>query len=290
MSSPFSGALSGGTDVNLDGLTPVAEFRSKKAAHAAVEYLSSQGIKVRGVTLVGEGVRVIEQVMGPIPYGRVALRGAMSGAWMGLFVGILLSVTRENSPVSWSGSMLIGVAIGMLVAVVTFALGNRKKRALSISHQIVPERFVMCCPTEELNAIRQSLAELQDIPLRMIGGAGSSRHLSGGSAHESVTHSGAANLPGAHQLPNPNQHHVPNQQPDQQTHPHQGQQVMGAPGATPPAGGTPSPSTQPGSDVQPSSHAQPAPAEVDVATGLTYGEAVELKRRQERERQQSQGQ
>lgn len=265
MSSPFSAAPTGGTDVNMEGLTPVAEFRSKHAAHAAVEYLVSQGVTVRGVTLVGEGVRVIEQVMGPIPYGRVALRGAMSGGWMGLFVGILLSVTSNPSPVSWTGAMLIGVAIGMLVAVVTFALGNRKKRAMAISHHIVPERYVMCCPADELNAIRGSLAEFDDVPMRMIGGHGAA-----------VSHTPPAKVE-IHGGQSPQHGHAAPVHDGSQghEHPHAGvpQAAGDATGNKVPADGTAGQTPQ------------GAP---DVVSGLTYGEALELKRRKERE-QQSQG-
>lgn len=169
MSSPFSAASTNGVDASLEGLTPVAEFRSKKHAHAAISHLSTSGVTVRGITLIGEGVRVVEQVMGPVSYGRVALRGAMSGGWMGLFVGLLLTLTRDQQPVSWTGAMFIGVAIGMLVAVVTFAIGNRKQRALSISNQVVPERYVMCCPAEQLHGVRSALTQFSDVPMRLVG-------------------------------------------------------------------------------------------------------------------------
>lgn len=261
MSSPFSAASTNGADASLEGLTPVAEFRSKKQAHAAISHLSSSGVTVRGITLIGEGVRVVEQVMGPVSYGRVALRGAMSGGWMGLFVGLLLTLTRDQQPVSWTGAMFIGVAIGMLVAVVTFAIGNRKQRALSISNQVVPERYVMCCSAEQVHDVRSALTQLSDVPMRMIGTGAT------GVAGPTLGQAHGSDVGVAHDQVSGGYRHTP---------------------GSPVGSDSPMPGQQTPQGGHADGHVQTGERDGQVpATGLTYGEALELKRKEAQQQNQS---
>ena len=43
------------------------------------------------VSIVGNDLKMVERVTGRLSYPRVALSGALSGMWFGLFVGVMLS-------------------------------------------------------------------------------------------------------------------------------------------------------------------------------------------------------
>src|SRR5690625_6261137 len=68
----------------------VSTYDSYADAVAAVDKLAQADFPVRAVSVVGNGVKSIETVTGKLTYGRVALSGALSGGYLGLFVGLLL--------------------------------------------------------------------------------------------------------------------------------------------------------------------------------------------------------
>jgi hypothetical protein len=68
----------------------IARYATYLEAQRAVDYLSDNQFPVQHVTIVGTGLRMVERVTGRLTYARVAVAGAASGAWFGLFVGLLL--------------------------------------------------------------------------------------------------------------------------------------------------------------------------------------------------------
>ena len=57
------------------------EFDTYAEAQALVDRLSDAGFPVQNVRIVGEGVRIVEQVTGRMTKGKAALLGAAGGAW-----------------------------------------------------------------------------------------------------------------------------------------------------------------------------------------------------------------
>ncbi|MBC7308050.1 MAG: magnesium transporter, partial [Dietzia sp.] len=70
----------------------IADYPTYLEAQKAVDYLSDHQFPVQLVTIVGVDLKMVERVTGRLSYPRVALAGAASGAWFGLFVGLLLSL------------------------------------------------------------------------------------------------------------------------------------------------------------------------------------------------------
>ena len=69
----------------------VGSYTSYLDAQKAVDYLADQQFPVQLVSIVGNDLKMVERVTGRLSYPRVALSGALTGAWFGLFVGVLLS-------------------------------------------------------------------------------------------------------------------------------------------------------------------------------------------------------
>jgi hypothetical protein len=101
---------------------------------------------------------MIEKVTGRLTQGRAIAAGAAGGAWWGLFVGLLLGIF-STSGTAWIGSILTGLAIGLVFGVLFGWMGYRAtqgKRDFTSTSQIVASRYdVMCNPAhaEEARAL-----------------------------------------------------------------------------------------------------------------------------------------
>ena len=70
----------------------VASYPTYEQAQRAVDHLSDSGFPVEQSAIVGRDLRLVEQVVGRLTKSRATLMGAASGAWFGLFVGLLVTL------------------------------------------------------------------------------------------------------------------------------------------------------------------------------------------------------
>jgi hypothetical protein len=137
----------------------VAAYDTYLEAQQAVDYLSDHKFAVEHVTIVGTDLRMVERVTGRLTYGRVALAGALSGAWFGFFVGLLLSLFGGPS----AGGVLfvaigLGAGFGLLFSVLSYALTGGR-RDFTSSSQIVASTYAILCATEHAGDARSMLLE-----------------------------------------------------------------------------------------------------------------------------------
>jgi hypothetical protein len=77
----------------------VASYSSYADAERAVDYLSDRGFEVSRTAIVGRDLRYVEQITGPMTYGKAALRGALTGAFVGVLIGSASSTgSTPSSP------------------------------------------------------------------------------------------------------------------------------------------------------------------------------------------------
>src|SRR6476620_1445951 len=69
-------------------------------AQQAVDYLSDHEFPVQNCLIVGTDLKQVERVTGRLTYGKVTAGGLLSGLWLGLFVGLVLSLFGTGS--AWS--------------------------------------------------------------------------------------------------------------------------------------------------------------------------------------------
>lgn len=128
-------------------------------AQKAVEALSDKGFPVQQVTIVGTDLKMVERVTGRLTYPRVAVAGMASGAWFGLFVGLLLTMfSPEGSLYSIVAAVGIGAGFGLLFSVLSFSL-TRGKRDFTSSSQIVAASYAVLCERETAGQATQILRE-----------------------------------------------------------------------------------------------------------------------------------
>lgn len=135
----------------------VASFDKYEAAQAAVDTLAAADFPVRNVSIVGADLKSVERITGRMSYGRAAAGGALSGAWLGLFFGLLLVIVAPQSGFVFVGAaVLIGAAFGMMFNVVTYALRRRRRDFSSIA-QIVASTYAVVVEAELANKARNIL-------------------------------------------------------------------------------------------------------------------------------------
>lgn len=137
----------------------VAAYDTYLEAQQAVDYLSDHKFAVEHVTIVGTDLRMVERVTGRLSYGRVALAGALSGAWFGFFVGLLLSLFGGAQV---GGVLLVGIGLGagfgLLFSVLSYAFTGGR-RDFTSSSQIVASTYAILCAAEQAGEARSMLRE-----------------------------------------------------------------------------------------------------------------------------------
>lgn len=134
----------------------IAVYSTYLKAQKAVDKLSDEGFAVQGVTIVGHDLHMVERVLGRLTYPRIAVAGFASGAWFGLFVGLLLSLFGTGGSGVIITALLIGGAFGLLFSVLSYAM-TRGKRDFTSSSQIVAARYVLLCIADTAGEARSLL-------------------------------------------------------------------------------------------------------------------------------------
>ncbi|BAS17053.1 conserved hypothetical protein [Arthrobacter sp. Hiyo8] len=138
----------------------VGSYTSYLDAQKAVDYLADQQFPVQHVSIVGNDLKMVERVTGRLSYPRVALSGALSGMWFGLFVGVMLSFfTPAGGPFSIVTSVLMGAAFFMLFGIVTYA-AQRGKRDFTSTSQVVATNYDVIVALEASHEARRLLHQL----------------------------------------------------------------------------------------------------------------------------------
>jgi hypothetical protein len=109
-------------------------------AQKAVDYLSDNQFPVENCMIVGTDLRQIERVTGRLTHGRVAGAGALSGMWMGLFVGLIFSLFGQGSTLAVLSTVAFGAVFGLVWALLGYAATKGRRDFTSVS-QVVATRY-----------------------------------------------------------------------------------------------------------------------------------------------------
>jgi hypothetical protein len=138
----------------------VGSYATYEEAQRAVDHLADSDFPVRDVTIVGVDLMLVERVIGRLTWGRVLMSGAASGAWFGLFVGLLLFFF---SPDGSFGPILVGLLSGVVFGIVFAAVGygaSRGRRDFTSASQMVAGRYDVLCQPRNAEKAREMLAKL----------------------------------------------------------------------------------------------------------------------------------
>ena len=134
-----------------------ASYSTYLEAQKAVDYLADHQFPVQHVTIVGSDLKMVERVLRRLSYPSAAIGGFASGAWFGLFVGLILTLFSSSAAGLMIPAVLFGGAFGLLFSIITYSL-TRGRRDFTSSSQIVATSYAVLCASEHAGQARQLLA------------------------------------------------------------------------------------------------------------------------------------
>jgi hypothetical protein len=129
-------------------------------AQRAVDHLADRDFPVQNVLIVGTDLKQVERVTGRLSWGRVIAAGVLSGAWLGLFVGLIFALFTTEG---WLGVIVSTILFGAVFGAVWAAIGysaTRGSRDFTSVQQVVATRYEVLVEHKLAEQARALLAEL----------------------------------------------------------------------------------------------------------------------------------
>ncbi len=130
-------------------------------AQRAVDFLSDHEFPVQNCLIVGTDLKQVERVTGRLTTGKVAVGGALSGLWLGLFVGLIFALFGSGNVLQVVVSTaLFGVLFGLVWALAGYA-ATRGRRDFTSVQQVVATRYEVLVEHKYAERGRELLATMQ---------------------------------------------------------------------------------------------------------------------------------
>jgi hypothetical protein len=150
--------------LTLDFPQSLAVYDDYAAAQKAVDFLADKEFPVENCLIVGTDLKQLERVTGRLTTGRVALGGLASGAWLGLFVGLIFSMFGEGSVIALIlSTALFGALFGLIWALVGYA-ATRGRRDFSSVSSIVATKYEVLVEHKHAARGRELIATMPGAP------------------------------------------------------------------------------------------------------------------------------
>lgn len=138
----------------------LASFDNYLAAQGAVDKLSDNKFPVHKVAIVGVDLRMVEQVLGRMSWGRAAGGGLLTGAWFGLLLGLFVSffaTAEDSNPTTLILlGLLYGAGFGIIFGLVSYWMTGGKRDFLSRS-QLIATKYDVHVTLDGLGDARKIL-------------------------------------------------------------------------------------------------------------------------------------
>lgn len=136
----------------------LASYETYAEAQTAVDHLARADFPVSELSIVGTDLRSVERVTGKLTYARVAGAGALSGLWLGLFLGLIFFIfSPEGTSFAVLGAaVLLGAGFGMLFGIVTYTI-NRRRRDFTSVMQVIATGYAIIADPDHINRARNIL-------------------------------------------------------------------------------------------------------------------------------------
>jgi Heat induced stress protein YflT domain len=138
---------------------PIGSYPTYAEAQRAVDYLSDHEFPVQQVTIVGVDLMQVERVTGRLTWPKVLAGGAATGAWLGLFIGLVLGFLNPNPWGPLVAGLIAGVFFGLITSAIQYAMA-RGTRDFSSTMQLVAGRYDVLCDPQSAETGRDLLARL----------------------------------------------------------------------------------------------------------------------------------
>jgi len=135
----------------------VASFDSHAEAQAAVDILAKAEFPVTELSIIGTDLTSVERITGKLSWGRAAGAGALSGAWLGVFLGLIFVISSSATTYGILGAtVLLGAGFGMIFGLVSYSV-NRRRRDFTSIMQVLATRYEIITNHAHVGRARQVL-------------------------------------------------------------------------------------------------------------------------------------
>ncbi|GAB3187459.1 YflT domain-containing protein [Nesterenkonia suensis] len=137
----------------------LGRYRSYEDAQKIVDHLAAaEDFDIKTLSIVGNDLRTVEHIRSRLSYPRVAGAGAAQGAMFGAFIGLLIVLFSPEAGIpDLLMAVLLGMAIWMIVGVISYAI-RRGRRDFASSSQLVATTFDVVCDFSVAHRARQLVA------------------------------------------------------------------------------------------------------------------------------------
>ncbi|MEU4608728.1 general stress protein [Kribbella sp. NPDC023972] len=140
----------------------IASVSTFEDAQRTVDYLRSYGMDAGSLDIVGADLRLAQKSQAA-PVVKLTAAGAQHGAVLGLLAGVFVTLVAETSltglvVVIWG--LVYGGLLGTLWGLFRALIRNRPE---VVATEVVPTRYEVRCPVEELSVARTLLADAHDV-------------------------------------------------------------------------------------------------------------------------------
>ena len=133
-------------------------YDSYPEAQRVVDRLAKADFPVSKLAIVGNGLTSVEIVTRKRSWNRAALSGMLSGAWFGIFIGLLLSLISPTF--TWqlfAAAVFIGAALGLFLQLISYAVSRRSRDFESVS-QVIAANYQIVLEPGQLARAQDALA------------------------------------------------------------------------------------------------------------------------------------
>lgn len=147
--------------LNLEYPQSLAVYDDYAAAQRSVDFLSDREFPVQNCMIVGTDLKQVERITGRLTNGRVAGMGALSGLWLGVFVGLIFSFFGDgkNGLAMILATAVMGAAFGTVWSLLGY-LATRGQRDFSSITAVVATRYEVLVEHKLLAQAQELLREL----------------------------------------------------------------------------------------------------------------------------------
>ena len=166
--TPKRGRAARARNVQVPEGATIATFNKYEEAVDTVDALIRHDFPAPAVAIVGNDLRSVERVRARVSYSRVAIRGLITGSWVGLIYWLIFGGTGTADTTTTASaqlatttlmpSVIIGAGVGMLVGVIRFSMQRRSHEFLSFS-TIVAASYQVVVPAAMSDQANRALAE-----------------------------------------------------------------------------------------------------------------------------------
>jgi hypothetical protein len=131
-------------------------------AQRVVDYLSDNEFAVQNMSIVGTELKTVERVTGRLTRGKVAAASAISGAWLGLFIGLAFALFGDGKVLGFVIAVVVlGALFGLIWSQIGYSAVTRGgTRDFSSVTQVVATKYEVLVEHRLADRARELLANM----------------------------------------------------------------------------------------------------------------------------------